>query len=161
MKDYKNFKSLLEYFVSHLEYCVTQDKNGRGYDTYIKNVKNFKKSGYGDKGHKIQEQIKKWEDYENGKICFNVNATGYREWGCYLKWKDIASNVRGVWNNNEVVKLQIYKNSTSKKKAIFIKDSEFSCQELGLFDGNPPNEKLKIFFDIFNDLIIEHNQRNQ
>lgn len=48
---YLNFKSLLEYFVTHLEYCQNnEDKSTRGYHKYLKDWiegtdKQFKKSG--------------------------------------------------------------------------------------------------------------------
>ena len=55
MKQYKNFKQLLEYFVAHLEYCVTKNKENRGYDKYIKPFEesgSFKWSGFGRKEEK-------------------------------------------------------------------------------------------------------------
>lgn len=61
MKQYKNFKQLLEYFVAHLEYCVTNNKHNRGYDKYIKPFEesgSFKWSGFGRKEEKIQNQVK-------------------------------------------------------------------------------------------------------
>lgn len=61
----ENFKHLLEYFVSHLEWCQNEDVNFIGYEKYIKNLveKNkFRKAGQGYNGDKIQLQIKEWEN---------------------------------------------------------------------------------------------------
>ena len=35
MDNYHKFKALLEYFVSHLEWIINNDKNHIGYDKYI------------------------------------------------------------------------------------------------------------------------------
>lgn len=49
--EYSKFKSLLEYFVAHLEYCQNEKmspgtgKNTRGYQKYIESINNFKKKG--------------------------------------------------------------------------------------------------------------------
>jgi hypothetical protein len=34
MNEYQKFKKLLEYFVAHLEYCVNNNPQGRGYTQY-------------------------------------------------------------------------------------------------------------------------------
>ena len=36
MTKHEKFKKLLEYFVAHLEFCVTDQKIGDGYNRYIK-----------------------------------------------------------------------------------------------------------------------------
>ena len=38
MTEQEKFKKLLEYFVAHLEYCVTDQKDGDGYNRYIKEI---------------------------------------------------------------------------------------------------------------------------
>mgnify|MGYP003313948621 CR=1 FL=1 len=62
--DYKRFKSLLEYFVAHLSHRTKEDGTTIGYDTYIKNINDFKKSGQGYKGDAIQRQISEWDTYK-------------------------------------------------------------------------------------------------
>lgn len=159
MNKYEKFKQLLEYFVAHLEFCVTDKKNGEGYNRYIKQIKNFNRSGQGHKGQNIQNQIKDWEKYENGNICININPTVYKGRGCYLNWEDTAINVNAIWDNDTIIKLKIVKDSYPIRNA---KDVlTFSNTELGLMDNQAPNETLKSFFNKFDSLIIELNNNEQ
>ena len=155
--DYKNFKQLLEYFVAHLEYCVTNNKHNRGYDKYIKPFEekgSFKRSGQGYNGNLIQNQIKNWENYTNGKIAISTYPPSYTGGGNYLHWIFTSINVIAVWQNaNSIEYLRIVKNSypiTNAEEVLTV-----SVQELGLFDNQEPNDKLKHFFDKFNELIME------
>lgn len=159
MTEQEKFKKLLEYFVAHLEYCVTDQKDGDSYNRYIKDIKNFNRSGQGHKGQNIQNQIKEWESYSNGNICININPTVYKGRGCYLNWEDTAINVNALWNNDTIVGLKIVKDSypISNAKDVL----SYSIQDLGLLDNNPPNENLKAFFDRFNELIIQWNEEQK
>lgn len=159
MTEQEKFKKLLEYFVAHLEFCVTDQKVGDGYNRYIKDIKNFNRSGQGHKGQNIQNQIKEWESYTNGDICININPTVYKGRGCYLNWEDTAINVNVLWDNDTIVGLKIVKDSypISNAKDVI----SYSIQDLGLLDNNPPNENLKAFFDRFNELIIQWNEEQK
>jgi 5-methylcytosine-specific restriction protein B len=159
MTEYEKFKMLLEYFVAHLEFCVTDKKNGDGYNRYIKDIKNFNRGGQGHKGQNIQNQIEKWESYTNGDICININPTVYKGRGCYLNWEETAINVNALWDNDTIVGLKIVKDSypISNAKDVL----SYSIQDLGLLDNNPPNENLKSFFDRFNELIIQWNEEQK
>jgi 5-methylcytosine-specific restriction protein B len=159
MTEQEKFKKLLEYFVAHLEFCVTDQKVGDGYNRYIKDIKNFNRSGQGHKGQNIQNQIKEWESYTNGDICININPTVYKGRGCYLNWEDTAINVNALWNNDTIVGLKIVKDSypISNAKDVL----SYSIQDLGLLDNNPPNENLKAFFDRFNELISQWNEEQK
>ena len=156
--DYKNFKQLLEYFVAHLEYCVTKNKENRGYDKYIKLFEDrgsFKWSGFGRKEERIQNQVKNWENYQNGRITINILASSYTNRGSYLNWIHTSINVIAVWQKdaNSIEYLRIVKNSypiTNAEEVLTL-----SVQKLGLFDDQEPNNKLKHFFDKFNELIME------
>ena len=158
MKQYKNFKQLLEYFVAHLEYCVTNNKHNRGYDKYIKPFEekgSFKRSGQGYNGNLIQNQIKSWENYTNGKIAISTYPPSYTGGGNYLHWIFTSINVIAVWqkNANSIEYLRIVKNShpiTNAEEVLTV-----GVQKLGLFDDQEPNDKLKHFFDKFNELIME------
>jgi len=159
MTEYEQFKNLLEYFVAHLEYCVTDQKVGEGYMRYIKDIKNFKRGGQGHKGQEIQNQIAQWESYNNGDICLNVNPTVYKTGGCYLNWEDTAINVNAIWHNDTITGLKIVKDSfpISNSKDVL----SYTIQDLGLLDKNSPNKNLIAFFDKFNELILESNNMEQ
>ncbi len=161
MNQYEKFKKLLEYYVAHLEFCVTDQKVGEGYSRYIKDIQNFQRSGQGYKGQKIQNQVKEWQSYEHGVIYINVNPTNYKGRGCYLNWEDTAINVNALWNNDKIVGLRIVRDSYPVNNA---KDViSLSIQELGLFDNKPPNKNLNGFYEKFEELIILWNeeQKNQ
>jgi len=159
MNDYEKFKKIIEYYVAHLEFCVTDKKVGEGYTRYIKDIKNFNRSGQGHKGQNIQNQIKDWETYTNGDICININPTVYKGRGCYLNWEDTAINVNALWDNDTIIGLKIVRDSYPISNA---KDVvSYNIQDLGLLDNNPPNENLKIFFDKFNELIIQWNKEQK
>lgn len=159
MTEYEKFKMLLEYFVAHLEFCVTDQKNGDGYNRYIKDIKNFNRGGQGHKGQNIQNQIEEWESYTNGDICININPTVYKGRGCYLNWEETAINVNALWDNDTIIGLKIVKDSypISNAKDVL----SYSIQDLGLLDNNPPNDNLKSFFDQFNELIIQWNEEQK
>ena len=164
MNDYEKFKCLLEYFVAHLEYCVTKNKNNRGYDKYIKPFEqkgSFKWSGQGYNGGEIQNQIKEWENYTNGKIAISIYPPSYIGGGNYLHWIHTSINVIAVWQKdaNSIECLRIVKNSypiTNAEEVLTL-----SIQELGLFDNQEPNKKLQQFFEKFNELIMEENGKGK
>lgn len=160
MNEYENFKNLLEYFVAHLEFCVTKQKENEGYKRYIMNIDNFTPSGQGYAGGKIQNQIKDLQSFENGTICININSgtrAPYRNRGSYLNWKGTGINVIAEWNNSKISKLKIDSYPIKNSKNVLT----FTVSELGLLDDKPVNEKLKIFFEKFNELIIQWNNVNE
>lgn len=162
MNEYEKFKNLLEYFVAHLEFCVTGQKDNEGYKKFISHINDFAYSGQGHMGDKIQNQIKDWELFESGVICININSasrTPYKNKGSYLNWKPTAINVNAVWSKNTISQLKIVKDSypISNSKDVLI----FSISDIGLLDNNPPNENLKIFFDKFNELIVQWNKEQK
>jgi hypothetical protein len=74
-KEYVNFKCMLEYFVSHLEYIQNEDTTYVGYEKYIKpyvDKNNFKMLGQGYKGQGIQSQVSQWEKYDCGNLFLNI-----------------------------------------------------------------------------------------
>lgn len=161
--DYKNFKQLLEYFVAHLEYCAIKNKKNRGYDKYIKPFEesgSFKKSGQGYKGDAIQNQIKEWENYTNGKIAISIYPPSYTGTGNYLHWEGTGLNIIARWNKStdKIITLAIekYQKGKNDEKGTWedLKISE-PIEEIGLFDNQEPNNKLQHFFDKFNELIME------
>lgn len=184
-KNYKNFKCLLEYFVAHLEYIQNNDsqtpgKNTqtRGYNEYIQPLLNqdFKRMGQGYNGHQIQNQIQNWEKYNDIKIFINIasNYGSYKSSLSYLNWEETAINVNALWNKNTISGLKICKKlpkENEEKWRIAGEEKivpEITLTELGLFEKNEPNEKLKEFFDNYynaylkeNTNSIENNMNNQ
>jgi hypothetical protein len=159
MTEYDKFKKLLEYFVAHLEFCVSDQKYGEGYETYIKEIKDFKRGGQGHKEQQIQKQVKDWEAYDNGKICINVNPTTYQSGGTYLNWKHTSINVNAEWDDKKIVNLKIMRDSYPLNNAKHVMTK--SLVDLGLFDKQEPNEQLKAFFNQFNKLIIQWNEEQK
>ena len=152
--DYINFKHLLEYFCAHLQYVVTDDKTVKGYEEYLKPFiknKSFRKSGQGYKGGNIQKQVEPWEQYSAGRICIAVHGQGPKGNAAYLHWDRTGHNVLANWNGDTIISLKLAEYQESSKERI-TKDT-MSLDELGLYDGQEPNENLKKFYDAFVDLL--------
>ena len=153
---YIKFKHLLEYFVSHLEWCNNNDQNFVGYNQYIKSLvdtNNFYSAGQGYNGHNIQKQISEWSSYDNNHICINVYAANYKSNACYLNWEGSWINVRPQWNNNHIDSLYLSKEEKSSAK----EENAKTIQELGLFDDKMPNKILKIFFNDYEKMFLKFN----
>ena len=152
--DYINFKHLLEYFCAHLQYVVTDDKTVKGYEEYLKPFiknKSFRKSGQGYKGDNIQKLIEPWEQYSAGRICIAVHGQGPKGNAAYLHWDRTGHNVLANWNGDTIISLRLAEYLKPSKERI-TKDT-MSLDELGLYDGQEPNENLKKFYDAFVDLL--------
>ncbi|MCH5242551.1 MAG: hypothetical protein J1F67_09030 [Muribaculaceae bacterium] len=141
MDKYENFKSLLEYFVSHLEWVINQDKNHPGYAKYIAPISSFKISGQGYNGHKIQNQIMNWNNYDGEIISITVSGTYPQRRGSYLHWDRTWENIRAKWNNNHITELYISTEDSANAKPVEI----MTLTSLGLFDDRDPNNNLKRF----------------
>ncbi|WP_210149606.1 McrB family protein [Chryseobacterium scophthalmum] len=165
MNEYEKFKHLLEYFVAHLEWLASNsDTKNRGYALYIEPLhsKNeFYATGQGYNGGNIQNQIKNWEDYENGNVYINIqpNYGSYKTVKCYLNWAGTGLNIIARWNGNQIdsLSLEEYQWWLKPAKRIDLKVNQ-SINDLGLFNNNLPNDNLKSFFDEFNSLIIMWNE---
>ena len=152
--DYVNFKHLLEYFCAHLQYVVTGDETVNGYEEYLKPFiknKTFRRSGQGYNGGKIQKQIEPWEKYSVGKICIAVHGQGPKSNAAYLHWDRTGHNVLANWNGDTIISLKLVEYLEPSKERI-TKDT-ISLDDLGLYDGQKPNENLKKFYDAFVELL--------
>ncbi|RGH45531.1 hypothetical protein DW917_03145 [Prevotella sp. AM42-24] len=152
--DYVNFKHLLEYFCAHLQYVVTGDKTVKGYEEYLEPfIKNdsFRRSGQGYNRGKIQKQIKQWENYSAGKICIAVHGQGAKSNASYLHWNRTGHNVLANWNGDAIISLKLVEYLEPSKERI-TKDV-VSLDDLGLYDGQEPNENLRKFYDAFVELL--------
>lgn len=108
--EYSKFKKLLEYFVAHLEWVVSGNDQNIGFEEYILPLtehNNFKRSGQGYAGGKIQLQIKEWQSYANGQICINVQANfgDYKSAKSYLNWRGTGLNIIANWSENKIITL--------------------------------------------------------
>lgn len=151
MDEYANFKSLLEYFVSHLEWVVNYDTHHPGYDRYIKPISNFKRSGQGYNGAAIQNQVKPWEKYSVGTLCINVVSYNYQCTANYVNWRGTWYNVRPLWKGNHITDLYLSKDETASAR----KEYTVTISDLGLFDGESPNKTLINFLDRFKCMLMD------
>lgn len=108
--EHKQFKKLLAYFVSHLEWVVNKDESFVGFKSYVEpliNSKSFKNTGQGYAGDRIQDQIKDWDKYDDGDIKINIQASfgNYKTVKSYLNWKGTGINIVAKWKNNSVISL--------------------------------------------------------
>jgi 5-methylcytosine-specific restriction protein B len=163
MNEYEQFKHLLEYFVAHLEWCVNEEQNTIGYQNYIKRLieeDNFKKTGQGYNGAKIQKQIELWSAYDNGNIHINIqqNFGSYQSTKSYLNWDLTGLNVNAKWDDNKITSLYLSQYDSEVSKDLGI---EKSLIDLGLYDGQLPNTDLIDFFNKYNSIIVEWNIMEQ
>lgn len=152
--DYVNFKHLLEYFCAHLLFVVTGDETVNGYEEYLKPfIENgtFKKSGQGYKGDNIQKQIEPWEQYSAGRICIAVHGQGPKGNAAYLHWDSTGHNVLANWNGDAIISLKLVEYLEPSQERI-TKDV-VSLTDLGLYDGQEPNENLRKFYNAFVELL--------
>jgi len=164
--EYLQFKKLLEYYVTHLEWIENKDETIVGYDKYIKpyiDKGSFKITGQGYDGAAIQNQIKEWESYSCGKICINVqgNFGKYNSVKCYLNWETTGINVLARWDKNKIISLYqdeyIYWEKPTRR---VYSGKEYSLERLKLFESDEISEELIDFFSTFK-LRFETFQKNE
>lgn len=160
-KYYHQYKCLLEYFVTHLEYVQTESKTIPGYKKYIEPILgDFITTGVGYKNQAIQTQISDWSEYGEHQVCINITCSfgSYMTNQCYLNWQGTWFNTRPEWDKskNRIIRLYLSKQAKAAAKS----ELSFSLSELGLFDNLFPNDNLKIFFDLFESLIINEEKHN-
>lgn len=160
-------KALLEYFVSHLEWEANNAPSFVGYEKYIapnvvddpdnpghKKLPDGTRRGNGASGARVQQWITKWEQFgasEDGVVCLHVvshGAPNEKPKGCYLQWKGTGANIKAEWNQNHVDKLYLCIYWDKDIPSVM----EYTVDELGLFDGQAPNENLKVFWERFEAL---------
>ena len=166
MDYYKQFKSLLEYFVAHIEWNQNQDKNQLGYTKYIKPLIDngtFQSDGQGynsgnvdhdKRDFKIQNQIKEWDTFPFGKVFLNSSG------GTKTRYYSIVNYLNVGWAS-------IYADYTPDKTRIdslwigFEKVEQYSKSivDLGLYDNNLPNNTLISFYKKYERIIKERNKQ--
>lgn len=152
MDDVTKFKHILEYFVTHLNYLSKgNSKNVEGYNEYLKpfiDAGTFRTTGYGRKNEKIQEQIKKWQDIFDTRLCVNIYSPSPVSKGSYINWQDTGVNILvDDWNPEtkfvQKLKIAVY---YPEEKIWVDKKCSYTFNELGLYDGKEPNNNLRKFF---------------
>ena len=127
--DCVQFKSLLEYFVAHLEWKVNHDRKQAGFSTYIE--PNLNKDGElpvecsgskGDDADSLQSYIARWSRYGSDKV------------------------IKTRWRQNHLERFYL---NVCIITTDYPQDTEVAIDELGLFDGLGPNQAVKDFFDAF------------
>ena len=151
-----NFKSLLEYFVSHLEWEVNRDPTHVGYGFYIRPLLErncYCSYGQGQQGDAIQQQIEPWAHIldDAGFVGINIRPDQFTNRYCFLNCVKTWVNIKGIWAPNAQAR-------PAHLTALFIThapsvsatpDLTMSLPELGLFDGRLPNDNLKRFLTEF------------
>lgn len=160
-KYYHQYKCLLEYFVTHLEYVQTESKTIPGYKKYIEPILgDFITTGVGYRNQAIQTQISDRSEYGEHQVCINITCSfgSYMTNQCYLNWQGTWFNTRPEWDKskNRIIRLYLSKQAKAAAKS----ELSFSLSELGLFDNLFPNDNLKKFFDLFESLIINEEKHN-
>lgn len=156
---YFNFKSLLEYFVTHLEFVQTKSTALAGYNKYIEPILNsFAKEGHGYEGDRIQNQISHWSNYKSGRILITIanNYGKYTTRASYLHWDGTGIDIIADWKSSKVSGLKIVRIANKKAENIF----SASLSDLGLFDREQPNDVLKSFFDKYESIIMEYKEES-
>ena len=175
--DLKRFKKLLEYFVSHVEYCqklYLRDKKGldidpstcAGYSEYVaKFVQEDGKlnphevnewnlhTANSDKNQAIKGQ---WDSFGDKKIRMVVkNHYGdFASTKCFLDYGGWR-NINNEWNEDKstIDALVIRKNvNENREQQDWVEVKKSSIKSLGLFDGEEPNNSLEEFFDTYMNL---------
>lgn len=160
-KYYYQYKCLLEYFVTHLEYVQTESQTILGYKKYIEPIlKDFITTGVGYKNQAIQSQISDWSEYGEHLVCINITCSfgSYMTNQCYLNWQGTWFNTRPKWDKSRQKIIELY--LSRQAKATAKPELSFKLSELGLFDNLPPNDNLKKFYDLFESLIINEEKHN-
>ena len=160
-KYYYQYKCLLEYFVTHLEYVQTESQTILGYKKYIEPIlKDFITTGVGYKDQAIQSQISDWSEYGEHLVCINITCSfgSCMTNQCYLNWQGTWFNTRPKWDKSRQKIIELY--LSRQAKATAKPELSFKLSELGLFDNLPPNDNLKKFYDLFESLIINEEKHN-
>lgn len=168
MEKIEQFKQLLEYFVSHIEYAIHEDPNFIGYDEYIRphieaNGK-FVRGGKGcrESSNFNQKTIAQWNDFGEGHVVSFTVGNGKRgadTKGTYLHWLGDAYSIKANWEYDEksvewhVASLIICYSSEAPMK-------EASLDELGLFKKGVITDDLKQFWNYFESLAESGSEEN-
>lgn len=154
--DLDKFKSLLKYFVVHLEYC--QHNHGQKEESFPSWFKDeekeitkkiAKKSGQGYRNDAIQQQIEEWCIYPYGRVTISVQCSvkgKYTTKASYLHWDKTGLNINAEWDDI-IIKYLYYRNidsTTEEEPPKLDRNKLFSTTEEGL-------EELEKLYNCFVD----------
>ena len=139
------FKKLLEWFVRQLK--INNDV-----------VPGVKVSGQGYKGQKIRDCYEQWRKYDNFDMDIAMQQgfqknTQANYIHCTQTWMNIVPFFDKSGDKSIVNALQIVYKPDNK---VVYEGTRRALYELGLEDGNEPNEKLISFFEEFKRLAIRY-----
>ena len=176
LDDYQRFKKLLEFFVAYLEYCYHNTKteperktDTKGFAKYIQPLlpNGISRSGQGwGNRNSIQIPLREWDTYYDEQICIAADARNYTTARNYLTWNSTSYNIIARWKNGEIraltqVSQDLPNGYVSGTESLY---KDVSVNDLGLFDGQYPNQCLKLFYinyyrifdyDIYKKLLSE------
>ena len=72
---------------------------------------------------------------------------------CYLNWEGTWLNTRPKWIGNHIDGMFISKEPKPSAKS----EEGFSINELGLFDGDIPNDNIRLLFNKYEYMILQKN----
>lgn len=139
MNNYEKFKCLLEYFVAYIRYVRFDEKDTIGYNKYIK--KYVESNCFSQNEEVVQEQIKEWATYGGITIRFSKEFRDYGE--VFFLYGD-GFRIGYFFS---VTREYSFGSLYVMDDRVLIKG--YGEENLGLYDGQKPNEQLKLFFNIF------------
>ncbi len=157
----ENFKHILECFVATIEWGGNYKEHEAaarqfpGHSAYIQphlDAGTMRYTGQGFKGHGIQSLIASWEALDDHHfVSINVFGPHPMSQGSYLSWDGTWVNVKAnvepdaTQGTTRVRSLYVCHNEGNNAPA----DLTMTLEELGLFDGQGPNNNLKRFWQEF------------
>ena len=152
----KQFKCLLEYFVSHLEWEATHDRAIKGFHQYIEpnlgpdgELPKGRRRGNSNHGASLSQWISRWSNFGPGQsvgiAVVPHGAPNEKPGGCFINWSMTGHNIKAVWGKKHPDRV-IWLYVCEYDGYDYDKSPEVSRQQLGLFDGQEPNDELKKFW---------------
>lgn len=148
--EYIKFKRLIEWFVNQVNV-----NNGV--------VPGERHSGKGYKGHNIISFYRDYREYDGFTLDCSIevgynSATQSNYIHVTKTWVNIVPYFISKENKKEINELEIILKPEGIVKRV---GSRVTIKEIGLFDGNEPNHRLKLFFDEYKKIALEFLNKNE
>ena len=169
----ENFKHILECFVATIEWAGNYKEHEAaarqfpGHVAYVQprlDAGTMYLNGKGYKRDQIQSLIDPWEAEalaEDHYVSINVFGPRPMSKGTYLSWTETWINVKAnveldaTQGTKRVRSLYVCHNEGANAPA----DLTMTLEELGLFDGQGPNDNLKRFWQEFKTQLEQHDHK--